>query len=270
MDKEMPLVDHLGELRRRTIVCVIVTFVGMVVAYCLYTPWILYLLKGPIDALSQNTENPFVLDMRFLRLLKPPAGQAGAMKLDLHFIGPMEVFMTKIKASFFAGLILASPVVFYQIWRFVALGLKERERRAALRYLPASLLLFLGGVLLAYFFMIPVVLYFLVIVSGQGLQPTLILSKYVSLVVVCCLAFGCVFQMPVVIFFLTRLGIVSPKFLIEKRKYAILLMFIVGAVLTPPDVITQMMMALPMVALYEVSIWLSRLVWKRREAEAEA
>jgi len=130
-------------------------------------------------------------------------------------------------------------------------------------------MLFLLGLLIAYLIMLPVVLYFLVIVSGRGLVPTIILSKYVSLVVVCCLAFGVVFEMPLVILFLTQLGIVSPPFLVRNRKYALLLMFILAALLTPPDIITQAMMALPMLALYEASIWLSKIAWSRRQKASE-
>lgn len=177
--------------------------------------------------------------------------------------------MIKIKASFFAGVLLASPFIFYQVWKFVAAGLTSNERRTVRVFLPASFVLFMCGLLIAYFIMLPVILYFLVVVSGKGLIPTLILSKYVSLVVVCCLSFGTVFEMPLVILFLTRLGIVSPGFLTRNRKYAILIMFVLAAVLTPPDIITQGMMALPMILLYEGSIWLSKWDWAHRHKAAQ-
>jgi len=265
----MSLVGHLDEFRSRAIRCVIATLIAMIAAYSCYDPWILDLLKGPLDTLGGRTENPFVFANPLLRVLTSASGESESLSLDLHFIGPMEVFMIKLKASFFAGAILASPVILYQIWRFVSAGLTGKERRAVRVFLPASLMLFLLGLLIAYLIMLPVVLYFLVIVSGRGLVPTIILSKYVSLVVVCCLAFGVVFEMPLVILFLTQLGIVSPPFLVRNRKYALLLMFILAALLTPPDIITQAMMALPMLALYEASIWLSKIAWSRRQKASE-
>ena len=265
----MSLVEHLGEMRGRLILCLVYGLAGMVIAYGLYETVVLSLLKGPLDMVSGNTDNPFVFDNPLLRLLKSSAGDAVAGGLKLHFIGPMEVFMVKLKASFFGGMLLALPLILHQVWGFVSGGLTVRERRTVRLFLPASLCLFACGLLIAYFIMLPVVLYFLVIVSGRGLEPMLVLSKYVSLVVLCCLAFGVIFQMPLVILLLARLGLVTPTLLAKKRKYAILLMFIASAVLTPPDVVTQVMMAVPMIALYELSIVLSKLAWKRRQAAAE-
>lgn len=266
----MPFLDHLGELRKRVIICALAAFAGMIAAYCLYDAWILDLLRGPLDALSGGSGNPFVLDNPLLAILRSSSEDVANLRLDLHFIGPMEVFMVKFKVSFFVGAILAAPIIFYEIWAFVATGLKDKERRAVRIFMPASIMLFACGSLIAYFLMLPVILYFLVIVSGKGLVPSLILSKYTSMVVMCCLAFGLIFQMPIIILFLTRIGIVSPKLLAAKRKYAILVIFIISAVLTPPDVVTQIMMSLPMIVLYEVSIILSRFAWKKRQAAIES
>jgi sec-independent protein translocase protein TatC len=268
-EKRLSLVGHLDELRGRAIFCFVASFVGMIVAYCLYNPWLLNLLKAPLDALSGNPDNPFVFDNPLLNVLKASSEDIGKLKLELHFIGPMEVFMVKLKTSFFGGVVLASPVIAYQVWKFVSVGLTDKERKSVVVCLPVSFVLFLLGLLIAYVVMLPVVLYFLVVVSGRGLVPTLILSKYVSLVVVCCLAFALIFEMPLVVYFLTRLGIVSPSFLARKRKYSILLMFILAAMLTPPDIITQVMMALPMIILYEASIWVSRVAWRRRQKSLE-
>ena len=262
----MSFLDHLGELRRRAIICALAAFVGMIVAYYVYDPWVLNLLRGPLDALSGKSGNPFVFNNPLLGLLKSSAEGVADLRLDLHFIGPMEVFMVKLKASFFVGAVLASPLIFYQTWAFVSTGLKDKELRAVRIFMPASAALFSCGVLIAYFIMLPVILYFLVVVSGRGLVPTLILSKYASMVVMCCLSFGIIFEMPLVILFLTRIGLVSPRSLAAKRKYAILLMFVLSAILTPPDVVTQFMMAVPMVVLYEASIILSRHAWKKRQA----
>jgi len=264
-EKRMSLIGHLDELRSRAIRCFIATFVAMIAAYSCYDPWILDLIRGPLDSLAGRTENPFVFTNPLLRVLTSASGESERLSLDLHFIGPMEVFMIKLKASFFAGAILASPFIFHQVWQFVSGGLTRGERKAVRVFFPASLALFACGLLIAYFVMLPVVLYFLVVVTGSGLVPTLVLGKYASLVVLCCLAFGAVFEMPLVILFLTRFGLVSPGFLVRNRKYALLVMFILAAMLTPPDIITQAMMALPMLVLYEAGIWVSKWAWARRQ-----
>ena len=262
-EERMSLTDHLDELRRRAILCLLAVVAGMIAAYSFYNPWILNLLRAPLDCLA-GRENPFVVDNPLVRLLKASSPESANLSLDLHFIGPMEVFMVKIKSSFFAGAILASPLICYQVWKFISAALKETERKVVGIFAPASLILFACGVAIAYFIMLPVILYFLVVVSGAGLVPTLILSKYTSMVVLCCMAFGVVFEMPLVILFLVRLGIVTPQFLAAKRKYAILAMFVISAILTPPDIVTQVMMALPMIFLYEVSILLARMAWVRK------
>ncbi len=270
MEEKMAFVDHLDELRRRLIFCFIAAFGGMILAYAVYDPWILDLIKGPIDSLVPGTDNPFVFENPLLKLLGIQSGRAGQQALDLHLINPMEGFMVKVKASFFGGVILGGPVIFYQLWKFVSAGLSDRERRSVRSSLPVSLGLFLLGILVAYVGMLPVALYFLVVVTARELVPMLSLSGYVSMVVASCLAFGVIFEMPIVMFVLARLGIVSPGFLKKQRKYAILLMFIVAAVLTPPDVVTQAMMALPLLVLYEGSIIVSQIGWARNRRESEA
>ena len=246
----------------------VVSLVGVIVAYCLYEPWGRNLLTAPIDALAGRTENPFVLSGAFIsRLSAFSSDNEVVSKLKLHFTDPTEVFLVKIKLSMVLGLVLASPVVFFQIWRFIGAGLTGRERRMVRAAFPATVLLFVTGVALAYLVMFPIVMYFLIVIIGRDIVPVIKLSSYTSLLSVCCLALGVVFQTPVVIFFLAKLGIVSPSFLVEKRKYAILLMFVLASMLTPPDVITQVMMALPMILLYECGILVARMVWTKRREE---
>lgn len=266
-EEKMSFLEHLDELRSRLIRCLVASLAGMFAAYSFYNPWILNLLKGPLDSLNGNTDNPFVFDNPLMRLMTHSSGDSNALNLNLHFIAPMEVFMIKMEASFFAGLILVSPYIFYQVWRFVSLGLTPSERGAVRVFFPISVALFLLGCLIAYFIMLPIVLYFLIVVSGEGLVPTIVLSKYISVLVMCCVGFGVIFELPLVILFLTRLGVVSPAFLAEKRRHAIVVMLIVAAVLTPPDVVTQMLMAVPMIVLYETGVWVSRITWARRQKE---
>ena len=261
-NNEMSLIGHLDELRRRVIYCAVTCLLGTVIAYYLYDPWILNLLRAPIDIIADRPDNPFVWSNPLFRLL---ASSSAGTEIDLHFIGATEVFAVKLRVSFFAGMILTSPFILAQVWMFVAAGLTAKECGAIRMFIPASFGLFMIGVLIAYTVMVPIVLYFLVIVIGRGVVPMLIISKYVSLVVMCCLGFGLTFEMPLVILLLTKLGLITPQFLVAKRRYAILLIFIVGAILTPPDVITQMLMALPMIALYEASILISKIAWARRQ-----
>jgi sec-independent protein translocase protein TatC len=265
-EEKMTLIEHLDELRKRAIRILIGAFIGTIVGYYCYDLWILNLLKGPLDSLGGVSDNPFVFNNPLLTFLKQPSDKAQNLRLDLHFIGPLEVFMMKLNVSFFAGMLMASPYIFYQVWAFVATGLTEKERKLVRILVPVSVILFFIGCLFAYFMVLPVALYFLVVVSANGLVPMLVISKYVSLVVICCAAFGIVFEIPLIILFLTRIGIVSPMFLAEKRKYAILLMITLAAILTPTtDVVNLALMSVPMIVLYEISIWLSRMAWRRRQ-----
>jgi len=232
--------------------------VGTLIGYSLYDLGLFHLIRVPFDTLAGRTDNPFVAESGFWRRLLPVPDPYVAEPINLHFFSPIEVFMVKLKLSLLAGVVLSAPVVFWQIWAFVAVGLTEKERRAARVFLPVSLALFVVGILLAWFVILPVVLYFLVFVTGEGLIPTLMLGKYAALVTTVCLSFGLIFQLPVALFFLTRIGLVTPEFLARRRPYAILLIFLIAAVLTPPDIVTQFLMALPMMILFEIGIAVSR------------
>ncbi len=268
-DEKGSFFQHLGELRRRVIVCAVAIITGMIISYFFYDALILNLLRGPLDVLSGKEGNPFAVNNPLLTLLKSSNPQLEKLDLDLHYIGPLEAFLVKLKASFYAGFVLASPVIFYQLWKFISVGLKKKERRAILFYFPVSILLFLTGISFAYFIMLPTGLYFLIAVAGGSLKPMLTISQYTSLVILLSLVFGIVFELPLVVLFLTKIGIVSPELLAEKRKYAFIGIFIVSALFTPPDVFTQLMMGIPGIILYEVSIWLSRVASKRRKRALE-
>ena len=268
-DEKKPFFQHLGELRKRLIFCGVAVIVGMMISYFLYDALILDLLRAPLDALTGKEGNPFAVGNPLLTFLKSSNNRLAELDLDLHYIGPLEAFLVKLKVSFYAGFVLASPVVFYQVWKFMSVGLKEKERRAFLFYFPISILLFLAGILLAYFVMLPTGLYFLIAVAGSSLKPMLTISQYTSLIVSLSLVFGIVFELPLVVLFLTKIGIVTPVLLAEKRKYAFVLIFVASALFTPPDVFTQLMMGIPGVALYEVSIWLSKVVSRRQKRAAE-
>ena len=184
-------------------------------------------------------------------------------EVSLVYISMTEAFLTKVKISIVAGVVLVSPVLFWQIWGYVVPALRPNEKRAVLSLLPISLVLFASGVSFAYYTVFRFAAGFLLMVAGEGLSAMISVSRYVSFLLAFVLPFGFIFQLPLIVLFLTRTGIISAQFLVKKRKYVILAAFVIGAVLTPPDVISQVFMAGTMILLYEISILIARLVRKK-------
>ena len=257
-DTAMTLTEHLAELRRRLLIAAAAVAAGALAGFALYDVFLLDWIRAPFDALAGRADNPFANAQVLVHWLALAPDPVPDSPINLHFFSPIEVFMVKLKVALLAGVVLASPVVFGQLWGFVAAGLHEREKSVIKAFLPVSLLLFAVGIVLAWTLMLPLILYFLIFVTGEGLVPSIMLGKYAGLVAASCLSFGVVFQLPLVLFFLTRLGLVTPAFLAKQRPYAVLTCFILSAVLTPPDVVTQSLMALPMIVLYEAGIVVSR------------
>jgi sec-independent protein translocase protein TatC len=251
-----PLLDHLIELRSRLVRSIIAFFVAFIFSF-FFAKQIFNLLVIPYQwATDWAGMDP--------------------TKVDLIYTAPQEFFFTQIKIGMFGGLVLAFPMIATQIYKFVAPGLYRNERAAFLPFLVASPLLFLLGGALVYFFFTPMVMWFFLSMQQVGpdneIQISLLprVSEYLGLIMTLIFSFGLVFQLPVVTTLMTRVGLLSSQGLAEKRKYAIVIAFIVAAVLTPPDPISQIGLAIPTVLLYEVSIWLARQVEKSRaKAEAE-
>src|SRR5437588_3829212 len=251
----MPLLDHLIELRNRLMWSIGALLVAFLICYQ-FKERIYGFLVHPLAVIF--------------------AGQTGR---HLIYTGLTEAFFTYVKVSFWAGLCLAFPIIASQIWKFVAPGLYKTERRAFYPYLFATPVLFTMGASLAYFVVIPVAWrFFLSFESpgGGGSLPIVLEAKvneYLSLVMTLLFGFGVAFQLPVLLTLMARVGLVSSAGLASKRRYAIVIMFIVAAVLTPPDIISQTSLAIPLIILYEASIISCRMVEKaraRREAEEEA
>ena len=234
-DKQMTLVEHLDELRKRILVSMAAIVIGACVAFWKIQLIVSLLIFPPVDHLA--------------------------------FFSPAEAFVEYCKLAFFAGLFFASPVVLYQLWAFVSAGLRKEERRVVLFALPFSIMLFLGGAVFSFFFVIPWALKFLIDFAGPNVYPILSMSKYFSFVIMLLVSFGIAFELPVVVMVLSKIGIVSPSFLRKNRKFAIVAIFIAAAVITPtPDAFTQCLMAGPMIFLYELSIWISKLVYKKEKS----
>ncbi|WP_422373605.1 twin-arginine translocase subunit TatC [Hoeflea sp.] len=200
-------------------------------------------------------------------------------KVELIYTAPQEFFFTQIKIGMFGGLVLAFPMIAAQLYKFVAPGLYKNERSAFLPFLVASPMLFLLGAALVYFFFTPMVMWFFLSMEqtgGDGEASIMLLpkvSEYLGLIMTLIFAFGLVFQLPVVTTLLARAGLATSEGLASKRKYAIVGAFVAAAVLTPPDPVSQIGLALPTIILYEIAIYCARLVERQRaaaKAEAEA
>ena len=194
-------------------------------------------------------------------------------KVELIYTAPQEFFFTQIKLAMFGGMVIAFPLIATQIYKFIAPGLYKNERGAFLPFLIASPILFLMGAALVYFFFTPMVMWFFLAMQQTGpdsdVQISLLpkVSEYLSLIMTLIFSFGLVFQLPVVTTLMARVGLLTSKGLAEKRKWAIVIAFIVAAVLTPPDPISQLGLALPTILLYEFSIWTARMVERKRDEE---
>lgn len=177
----------------------------------------------------------------------------------LVFTAPGEAFIAHITVALFGGVFLAFPVVLYQVWRFVASGLRPHEAKYVRIFAPWSLFLFVAGAAFAYFIVVPISIRFLLSFSNDVIVPMITVKNYISFIGTMLLAFGIAFELPLVLMFLAKAGLTTPVFLAHKRKYAVVVILTVSALITPPDVVTQLMMAAPLVILYEAGIVAARL-----------
>ncbi|HEU4561090.1 MAG TPA: twin-arginine translocase subunit TatC [Longimicrobium sp.] len=243
---EMPFLDHLEELRWRLIWSLIAVVVCTVVGFFLVTRLnVLGILVAPVE--------PFLNGDK------------------LKYLSPTDPFFITLKLAITVGLVLASPVVVYQIWAFLSPALLPHEKRVIVPSLYMGLVLFALGVVMAYKLALPMTLDFTMSFQTESLEAALVIGEYLGIVTRLLLAFGALFELPVVILILSSIGLVTPEFLAKKRRHAIAIMTVLAALLTPGDAIslTVLMMA-PLVLLYEFSIFLSKLVTRRRRARMAA
>ncbi len=221
---EQPLRDHLQEFRKRLIICLVVVAIAALACYN-YVDDIIALLSGP-------------------------AGK-------LYFMNPSEVFFTYMEIALYAGILFTLPVLLYEVWAFVAPALWPEERRAVLVILPTAVILFYVGLVFAYYLVIPAAVTFFMGFATQTLQPMFSLESYLSFLLALTLPFGFIFELPLIVVFLAKIGLVTGDFLKGKRKILIVIAFIFAAVVSPTtDIFTQTMIAVPLIVLYEISLFI--------------
>jgi len=274
-----PLMDHLIELRKRLIVCVVAFFLAFILCFAFAGQLYLFLVKPYAASFAffqavgaHGGVSPFDLILGTAGLKPLPSIEGEAVKLI--YTAPLEILFTKMKLAALGAVFLAFPVIAYQLYRFVAPGLYRNERGAFLPFLVAAPVMFVLGAALVYYVMLPFVMWFSLSqgISGEGITAELLpkVSDYLSLVTALVLAFGFCFQLPVVMTLVGLAGLISSETMAKGRRYAIVAVVVVAAVVTPPDPISQLMLAIPMVLLYEISILCGRLIERRRKKEDQS
>ncbi len=238
IEEKMPFTSHLDELRKRLMRSLAAVGIGFAVCY-FFKEDLFSLLMLPLADVM-------------------PEGSA------MIFTSLPEAFFTYLKVSFFAAIFLVSPYILYQLWKFVAPGLYQSEKKYVFPFVAISTVFFIGGAFFAYFLVFPLGFKFFVAFGTDLIKPMLSMREYLAFSMKLLLAFGVIFELPIFMFFIARIGLVDSGTLIKKRKYAILLIFIIAALLTPPDVVTQCMMAVPLMILYEISVWVVKMGEKKK------
>ena len=242
-DAPMTLMGHLNELRRRLFRMVIIVILGFVAFYGV-SEYLYAYLSAPLQE-------------------QLPAGS------KLIYTSPAGAFFTYMKVALVASLFGTSPITFYQIWAFIAPGLYKEEKRAVLPLAFFSSIFFIAGAAFCFFLVFPIAFKFFMGFATDTIVPMISVEEYLGFALKLLIAFGVVFEMPLFAYFLSRFGILSPDFMRRQRRYAILFIFIIAAILTPPDVFSQCLMAMPMLLLYEVSIYVSAMAYKKKEEKPE-
>ena len=235
--KLMPLFGHLAELRQRLIWSVLAVLVFFIIAMAFSTE-IIEFLKSPLQQALPETKNV------------------------LHFTGPLDVFLTSIKVAGLCSVICACPVWIYQFWKFVEPALYKNEKKLILPFIAASILLFLSGIGFCFYIILPLALEFLIGLGKEVGVPVITITDYISMLMLMIFGFGLIFETPVILILLSLLDLVSAKSLARYRRYVVVVVLFIGAVLTPPDPMSQLGMAIPLYIMYEASILIIRMIRK--------
>ncbi len=242
-DEKRPFLAHLEELRKRLIICAIAIGIGFAISY--------------------------IFSKQLFSFLILPLTKVLPAESRLIFTSLPEMFIAYIKVALIAGIMLAIPIVFYELWMFLAPALYQREKGYVIPFVLFSSILFVAGSLFGYFIVFPYGFKFFISFATEDIQALPSVKQYFSFAIRLLFVFGLVFEMPVVVFFMTKIGLITPDSMKKFRKLAILSAFILSAILTPPDVATQIMMALPLIVLYEISIIISQMVYRKKKGGSE-
>ncbi|MET3576881.1 twin-arginine translocase subunit TatC [Bhargavaea ullalensis] len=234
-DKQLSIIEHIEELRKRLMVIVVFFVIAIIGGFFLASPIIQFLQNS--DEAKRFTLNAFSV------------------------ADPMFIYL---KVIIFIAIVLTSPVILYQLWAFVAPGLSETERRVTLSYIPFAFLLFIAGISFSYFVLFPYLISFMTNLSvNLDIQQTIGVNEYFNFLFQITLPFGIVFQLPVVLLFFSRLGVLDPMLLVKFRKFAWFGLFVLAAFITPPDLFSHMFTTVPLIALYEISVLISRAGYRK-------
>ena len=245
-EEKMPFTEHLKELRKRFIICAIAIGVGFLVSY------------GFADSIFEILCRPWLEAL--------PKGQ----QIKLIATAPHEAFFTYLKVAFLTGMLLAVPVILYQLWCFIAPGLYEQERRAILPVVFFSSFFFIGGALFGYFCVFPYGFQFFASFATDYITPMITTREFLTFTTRMLIGFGVVFELPIFAYFLGRLGLLTADRMRRMRKGAIVAIFIIAAAITPsPDIFSQLMMAGPLLILYEASVWIVHFCGKKEKEEVK-
>ncbi|MEW9503268.1 twin-arginine translocase subunit TatC [Jeotgalibacillus marinus] len=240
-EKGMSVHDHINEIRKRLIIVVVFFLFAIVIGFFLAEPLMKFLQSS--DEVQQITLNAFKVT------------------------DPVKIYF---QITLFVAFIMTAPLILYQLWSFVSPGLHEKERRVTLSYIPVSAILFLLGLSFAYFILFPFVFRFMFNVSEKlEIVPVIGINEFFEFLFQMTIPFGFLFQLPVIMLFVTRLGIVTPMFLSKIRKYSYFVLFVVAAFVTPPELFSHLLVTVPLLALYEISLWIAKIGY-RKAMQAEA
>ena len=237
-EKEMPFLEHLEEFRNRIIKAIIGVIIGAVI--CL------------------------IFSKQLLNVLLWPTTRVD-MPIDIQVLKVQGMFIVTLEIAFFGGILVSLPFLLYQTWMFIAPGLYRNEKRYVPRVITSATLLFLTGVAFAYFLIFPFALEFFLGLAPETVQTNIAIDFYISFIIRLLVIFGVVFQLPIMSYFLSKMGIITPVFMRKHRRHSIVIIFVMAALFTPPDPFTQVMLAIPLILLYEISIYISYLVHKSKK-----
>ena len=233
-NENLTIIEHIDEIRKRLMVIAVFFVIAVGISFFLAKPIIHFLQFD------------------------------GEAYIALNAFKVLDPLMIYVKVIVFLAFIMVSPVIMYQLWAFVSPGLRETERVATRNYIPYTFFLFVGGISFSYFVLLPYVMKFMMKLSAEmGVQQTYGINEYFTFLFQLLLPFGIIFQLPVVLLFLARLGILNPKKLVKVRKYAYFILFVIAAFITPPDLFSHLFVTVPLFGLYEFSIFISRFGYKK-------